>query len=856
MAKILPRKDAKRRPARQKSKLSRRKTVSGSVNRKKAPIKKKSKVKRRAPARSSVRKSANKKPRTKRRTKKGSSRKRFSLLAMLFKTAVVVGLLGAMVLVGWIWTLDRRVQTRFETPFRSIPAHLYARPYTLKPGDAQEMPDIRAELLAHGYTQAKEISRPGDFAYSGQVMDILRPITATHAVPIAVRVRLFDGHVQRITDHRSAEILEQFELAPSLIGNLMTGPMEDRILLKLHEVPQLLIDALFAMEDRRFMSHFGVDPLGIMRAMLQNIRDGRVSQGGSTLTQQLVKNLYLDDSRTLKRKINEAMMALIIEWRYTKNQILERYLNTIFLGQSGNRAIHGFGLAAQFYFNRKLQDLNPAQLALLVGMIPAPSAYNPFRNIDRATARRNLVLRTLHKNGSMSAGEVDLYMQTGLDVVRSKNIGASRYPAYTDLLNRQLGKNYDQAYLKEGGLNVFSTLDISVQEIAESRFKTALDELEETHAIEAGSLQGAMIILERKTGEILALIGARDGKAGDFNRALDAKRPIGSLVKPAVYLTALLNPTRYSTSTIIEDTPLSLKLQTGEDWTPGNYDNRFRGEVSLYEALIRSYNIPAVKVGLDVGLESVATTLQRLGVSESFPRYPSMLLGASNVSLLDVAQMYQTLANGGRLQPLTTLRSVANSDNHVLVKYQSDGEQMVNARADFLVMDMLESVAQTGTARALTGLIPGVQLAGKTGTTNEYRDSWFAGFGGNYVAVVWIGNDDNSPTGLTGSSGALRAWAKVMSALDIHSLNLTPPEGIIEVEIDIEGGGTTVAGCTQQSVKRYFISGYEPLSNNRCEPLDDNLGDWLNKWFGTNIGKFEVVNPVAPGKTDNLYNNR
>jgi len=856
MAKILPRKDKKRGAARSKSAAANRKTASRSGVRKKASVRKKTTVKKRAPARKISRQGTRKRPRTKRKTRKASGRKRFSLLGMLLKTFAVIALVCLVVLAGWIWALDRQVQARFEAPFKSIPAHLYARPYTLEPGDAHSVSDIRTDLLAQGYKQAKQISRPGDFAYSGQVIDILRPVTAAHSVPRAVRVELFDGRVARLTDHRSAQNMDKFELAPALIGNLMTGKMEDRILLKLHEVPQLLIDSLFVMEDRRFMSHYGVDPFGIMRAMLQNIRDGRVTQGGSTLTQQLAKNLYLDSSRTLKRKINEAMMALIIEQRYSKNQILERYLNTIFLGQSGSRAIHGFGLAAQFYFGRKLQDLNPAQLALLVGMIPAPSAYNPFRNIDRATGRRNLVLKALRDNGSISAGEAELYMQTDLAVVRSKNIGASRYPAYTELLNRQLGESYDQSYLQAGGLNIYSTLDESIQQLVQTRFKSALKTLEEKHAIKADSLQGAMIILKPDSGEIVAMVGARDAKAGDFNRALDARRPIGSLVKPAVYLTALLNPARFSTSTVIEDSPLSLELQTGESWAPGNYDKMFHGEVSLYNALIHSYNVPAVKVGMDVGLDPVATTIQRLGVGEPFPRYPSMLLGASNVSLLDVAQMYQTLANHGRLQPLTTLRTVANSENQVLVKYQSDGEQMVNARADFLIMDMLEAVAETGTARALQHLIPGVRLAGKTGTTNEYRDSWFAGFSGNYLAVVWIGKDDNSPTGLTGSSGALRAWASVMAALDLQSLDMQPPEGIVEVEVDLDGGGTAVNGCTQQSTTRYFIEGYEPLSNNRCEPLDDKLSDWLNKWFGGNTAGRAAQRPATSPPSENLYNNR
>lgn len=528
-------------------------------------------------------------------------------------------------------------------------------------------------------------------------------------------------------------------------------------------------------------------------------------------------------------------MALIIEWRYSKTEILERYVNTIFLGQSGNRAIHGFGLAAQFYFDRGLQDLHPSQLAMLVGMIPAPSKYNPFRNEKLATARRNLVLKALLTSGVISAGEYELYTQTPLGLVRSKHQGASMYPAYTDLLNRQLHESFDRSYLEAGGVKVYSSLDEQIQKQAESQFKTGLVELEKAHALERGSLQGAMMILEPQTGEVVALIGGREGRAGDFNRALDAKRPIGSLVKPAVYLTALLNPARYSTMTFIEDEPLSIDLPTGV-WSPGNYDKKFHGELSLYDALIHSYNVPAVKVGMDVGLDAVATTLQRLGVEEEVPRYPSMLLGASNLSLLEVAQMYQTLANGGKLMPLTTLKTVADIDNNVLTHYRSGGEQMVNARADFLVMDLLKEVASEGTARALQHLLPGYDLAGKTGTTNDYRDSWFAGFGGNYLAVVWVGKDDNTPTGLTGASGALRVWAKVMSGIDLQSLRLEAPAGVKAVEVDLANGERAVLGCTQQSAIRYFISGYEPLSNQTCLPLQDKLGGWLNKWFGTGQG--------------------
>ncbi len=792
------------------------------------------------------------KPRRKAASKKA---KRFSLARLILKLTISLCLFCIAILGVWIWYLDGRIQTSFNTPFKSIPAHLYARPYTLKVGDTVNMRDLVAVLSAKSYHHVQRIAKPGDFAYTDQAIDIYLQPTSTSSTPDAVRIILAADRIQQISNHRDAKTRQQFELGANLIGNLMTGPIEDRILLDLHEVPELVLDALITMEDKRFASHRGVDPMGILRALLQNVREGQVTQGGSTLTQQLVKNLYLDHSRTLKRKVNEAMMALIIEWRYSKTEILQRYINTIFLGQSGNRAIHGFGLASQYYYNRRLQDLNPAQIAMLVGMIPAPSAYNPLRNPERAKKRRNLVLETLHKNGFISAGEVELYMKTNLDLAESASTGTNRYAAFSDLLNRQLAESFELSYLQEGGLDVYSTLDEQIQQTAQLEFDQALSEIEQQHQIETGSLQGAMLIVKPETGEVVTLIGDRFGKAGGFNRALDAKRPIGSLVKPAVYLTALLNPARYSTASFIEDEPFSIDLVTGETWEPGNYDNIHHGRVSVHDALIHSYNIPAVKVGMEVGLEAVATTLNRLGVDDRLPLYPSMLLGAIDLSLYDVAQIYQTIANGGKLLPLTSLRMVANTQQQVLTHYRSKGEQMVNEKANFILLSLLNDVTEQGTARALTQLMPEVRLAGKTGTTNDYRDSWFAGFGRDYLGVVWVGKDDNSPTGLTGASGALRAWAKVMSAIKLQSLELKPPVGVTQVEIDLFNGELAVSGCTEQSATRYFVSGYEPISNSECTFLVDRVGNWLEKWFGSGRTlpaekprqrNIPVIDPLAP----------
>lgn len=842
---------------------TRKKASPAKSSRAKKPSKTRRKVaSKKSPVRKTKGKTAarGKSTSTKRGRQKRSRRKQnkgHPIIRKLFKLMAWLVVIALVVLAGWVWTLDRQVQSRFNTPFENIPAHLYARPYTLKIGDVQTLAEIRSVLMQRGYRAVPNIQRPGEFKTGRRAIDIYRPASGDQPVPQMVRVGVDDGRVTALTDHRNGKALAQFSLQASLIGNLMTGKMQDRILLKLHEVPQLLLDALLTMEDRRFATHFGVDPLGILRAVVQNLRDGRVTQGGSTLTQQLVKNLYLDSSRTLSRKINEAMMALIIEQRYSKKEILERYVNTIFLGQAGYRAIHGFGLASRFYFDRDLQDLHPAQLAMLVGMIPAPSKYNPFRNVKRATQRRDLVLKSLKQSGYITAGELELYTQAPLGLVQAKQQGASIYPAFADLLTRELAGSLESSHLKESGVKVYSTLDQQIQLDAQQRFRGALSGLEKVHGMPAGSLQGAMMIVEPKTGEVVALIGGRAGKVGDFNRALDARRPIGSLVKPAVYLTALLNPDRYSTMTFVEDAPLTVNLPTG-DWSPHNYDKKFRGKLSLYDALIHSYNVPAVKLGMDVGLEAVATTLQRLGVYEELSLYPSMLLGASDLSLFEVTQMYQTLANGGKLMPLTTLRTVSTVDDVVLTRFASKGAQQINASADFLVRDMLRAVAERGTARALQGLMPGLTLAGKTGTTNDFRDSWFAGFSDNYLAVVWVGKDDNSPTGLTGSSGALRVWAKVMSDLDLQSLDVSPPMGVAEVEVDLSNGEMAVAGCTEHSAKRYFISGYEPRSNQACAPLEDRLGGWLDKWFSD---KKSAKTKGASGRAsvpdrDNVYGER
>ncbi len=736
--------------------------------------------------------------------------------------------------VFWLLILDRDVRTRFNSPFESVPAHLYSRPYEISIGDRLKIESLVAALKKRSYKKVKQIDAPGEYAIGNKAVDIFtfKGLPWKHpAEQQAVRVALGGGRVRTITNHVNRDSLTRLQLAPELLGSLDTGPQKDRLILKIHDTPEILLDALITMEDRRFMNHWGVDPLGILRALFNNLR-GRPAQGASTLTQQLVKNIYLDPSRTLKRKIKEALMALMVEFHYSKSEILERYLNEVYLGQSGNRAIHGFRLAATFYFSRPLDDLEPGELATLVGLIPAPSAYNPIRHPARAKKRRDLVLTKLAQSGFISVAENTVYRQQEMRTKQSKVTTKPRYHDFIDLVNRQLSAAFSTGYFKTEGHALYTTLDPHVQQTMEETLATKLVELEKQHDLKADTLQAAMMILEPSSGEVVAMLGSRNPRAAGFNRALDARRPIGSLVKPAVYLTALEQPGYYSLATPLPDTPVEIEIAGQEPWAPTNYDGESHDGVTLYSALSHSYNVPTVHLGMDLGLETVVSTLRRLGVVEPMQPYPSLLLGASNLSLIEMAQMYQTIANRGVQQPVRALRDITNQDGDVIVRYATEGERVVDENINTILNFALEGVAENGTAQALKTLVPGVKLAGKTGTTDDYRDSWFAGYGNNYVAVVWLGNDDNKPIKLSGSAGALRVWAAVMKAIDVQSLDASRvPKSVVWVETDLSNGQLAVAGCSVETAQRPFISGYEPRSNTDCQQVQDVVGGWLRKWF-------------------------
>ncbi|MFP5304265.1 MAG: penicillin-binding protein 1B, partial [Gammaproteobacteria bacterium] len=635
--------------------------------------------------------------------------------------------------------------------------------------------------------------------------------------------------IERLDSGAQADIVR---LDPMLIGSIYPHHGEDRVLVKLGEVPPLLPDGLIAVEDRHFYEHVGVSPRAISRAMLANLRAGRVVQGGSTITQQLIKNFFLTSRQTWGRKLNEAFMALLLERQYGKDEILEAYLNEVHLGQDGSRAVHGFGLGAQFYFNKPLSELQPQEIALMVGLIRGPSYYNPRRHPERAKQRRDLVLGVFRDEGLIDEAAYARAVAAPLGIDGGGVGGVERYPAFVELVKRQLQGQYREEDLTDEGLRIFTTLDPRAQEALERNIVESLPEIERTRKMESGVLEAAGVITSVDGGEVLALVGGRDVRYPGFNRALDSARPIGSLVKPFVYLTALERPGEFDLITMLPDEPVELRMPHGQLWSPRNYDKTFHGPQPLYRAIAQSLNLPTVHVGLQVGAEHVLHTLRRAGYTGEAQPLPSLFLGAVGVAPLEVAQMYATLAGGGFQAPLSTIREVQTKDGAPLSRYPIRVKQTLPDGPVYLVDWALRQVVLQGTGRGVyASLPPGAAVAGKTGTTDDYRDSWFAGFSADRVAVVWVGRDDNQPTGLSGSSGALPIWSRVMRDLGVQGFEPIEPGSIERVSVDPVSGLRADEGCSG-AIEVPFMRGWGPRTWAPCANGPGNPLRWLREIFG------------------------
>jgi penicillin-binding protein 1B len=491
----------------------------------------------------------------------------------------------------------------------------------------------------------------------------------------------------------------------------------------------------------------------------------------------------------------------------------------------------GFGLASQYFFSQPLSELKIDQVALLVGMVKGPTFYNPLRNPERALERRNLVLDVLAEQGVASPEIVAAAKQKPLGVTRRGSMADSSFPAFLDLVKRQLREDYQEQDLTEEGLRIFTSFDPILQLKAETALADTLKRLSGRKGVD--EVEAGMVVTNPESGEVQALIGSRQPRFAGFNRALDAVRPIGSLIKPAIYLAALERPSQYTLTSLLEDQPFSIKGQDGQVWSPQNYDRKAHGTIYLYQGLVNSYNLSSAKLGLEVGVPTVLRTLERLGVEHKWPAYPSMLLGAGGLSPLEVANMYQTLANGGFNTPLRGIRNVLTADGEPLKRYPYQIQQRFDSGAIYLLQNAMQRTMSEGTGRSVYNQLPrSLALAGKTGTSNDSRDSWFAGFSQDLLAVVWLGRDDNGPTPLTGASGALQVWTDFMRKADPLPLDMPVPDNVVQAWVDANTGLGSDPSCPN-SVQMPYIRGSQPASGSACgirAPVNEVM-DWVRGWL-------------------------
>ncbi len=722
----------------------------------------------------------------------------------------------------WLLELDDVVVSRFEGRRFSVPSRVYAAPIVIYPGADWQRLDLGGWLTRMGYREQSEAGPLGVGHYRwlpGRLRVHLRAFDHPQLPEPnrKVEFRLEAGRVREIRDDRGRPV-DVVSLEPEPISSFYGNEREQRDLVALADVPPHLVSAIYAVEDRRFEEHHGIDPVRIAGALLANLRAGGIRQGGSTLTQQLVKNFFLTPERTIRRKLTEATMALMVEARYEKDQILEAYLNEIYMGRRGSTAIHGVGEAARFFFGKRVADLEIDESALLAAVIASPNALSPHRHPERAKERRDLVIGLMEAQDRISAREAERARQRAISTAAiALESGQDRY--FLDALAKQLPEVYDEELLSVEGLRIYSTLDPGIQRAAVDALTEGLASLEKRLGRKSDAsgepqpLQGCLLAMRPQTGEILAMVGGRDYAASQWNRCTMAHRQAGSAFKPVVYAAAL-SPESGPLITLasrIDDAPISVETPDGL-WEPRNYDDEFRGPVSVREALERSLNVPAARIGQALGIGEVVEMARRLGVESELPDVPSLALGTAEVSPLELAVVYATFANGG-LRP-TPRSFIGLLDDRGVGQEQwplAGARRVLDPGTAYLTTSLLEGVVDRGTgagirARGLRG-----PIAGKTGTTDDEYDLWFVGFTPELVAVVWVGYDEPREIGVPSSRGALPIWADFLAEVSGARVRgvFARPGGVERIEIEPSTGKRALSACRERRTE-YFLAGTAP----------------------------------------------
>lgn len=751
-----------------------------------------------------------------------------ALLTLIFLPIVI----GSSLLIHQYLRFSVMVEQRLSGEKGRLPARVYARPLLLRPGMVLTPDELVKVLNRLRYAERELPTEPGQFALTPAGVGFFpRPVLDGASEPLLVSFATDKQKVTRVREIRdgSKKRVAAQALEPELVTYLYGEDREKRRRVRYEELPDPMVKAVLAIEDRRFFSHPGLDPIRLVGAVLRNLRsDSAIPHGASTITQQLCKNFFLRTTdergfrsaeRSYRRKAQEALLAFVLERRASKQEILEMYLNDVYLGQAGSFGINGVGEAARVYFGKDVTNLTLPEAALIAGMIQSPNPYNPFRHTQRASERRNEVLRAMRDAGFIDEAAMQQALEAPLLVERPK-VDTTDAPYFVDLVGQQLSERYAARALNTRNLSIYTTLDLHLQGLAQRALERGLDQVQELIKKRTQApVQGSMIAIEPASGRLVALVGGRSYGRSQYNRVMQARRQPGSTFKPFVYLAAFeatfedpsLPP--ITPATVVEDAP-AVFFYEDKEYIPTNYEDSYLGMVTLRTALARSLNVATVKVAEMVGYGHVAELWsKKLGIGAPIAPYPALSLGSFEATPFELASAYNVIANGGlKVEPVTILR-VADEKNVVLEQHRSPpAERVLHEEATFLVTDMLKSVMQEGTGAGAAAMGFTTEAAGKTGTTNDYRDAWFVGFTPELLCVVWVGFDDNTPVGLSGTRAALPIWVDFMKAA-LAGRPATefppPPEGIVFAEVDRDTGLLARPGCPRRRLEP-FVAGTEP----------------------------------------------
>jgi penicillin-binding protein 1B len=763
----------------------------------------------------------------------GLKRPKLRIFSILLISLLIVTSSGLVFGSWYLRQLEETVTAKFEGPKWRFPSKIYSDTHLLYVGINLRSEDLLEKLRRLGYHEAQSPPKiRGEYRFQpsrGLLEIYLRDFSypTEQFKGALVRISLQGNIITKIENVATGEEMFSLELEPELITGLYDRVWEERRVVNLTEVPPLIIKAILAVEDERFYDHHGIDPVSIMRAVWVNVRSGGVVQGGSTLTQQLMKNFFLSDERKFSRKVKEAIMALIVERKYSKDQILENYLNEIYLGQRGSQGIFGVWEASQFYFSKSLSELTVGEAALLAGLVRAPNRLSPYRSLDVATKRRNVVLAKLWDDQIITRKQYEAALRESLpqrELIKVTNDA----PYYVDYLRRELAENYSNDVLTAEGLRIFTSMDLQLQKIAERSLAEGLKKLEASYPAlrrrgEEDNLEGAIVVLRPQTGEIKAMVGGRSYQKSQFNRAFQAKRQPGSIFKPFVYLAALMSGgeggKKFTPVTMVEDSPFKWSYD-GQEWEPGNYNDEYFGTVTFRRALEKSLNSATARIAREVGVKRVSDIAHRLGVQSPLPAVPSLSLGAAEVTPLEVAYAFSTLANNGvRARPLA-VKQVMDADHQVREKRDIKVDKVLTPQIAFIMNHLLRGVFERGTADVARRWGFTRPAAGKTGTTNDYKDAWFVGYTPDLLAVVWVGFDNKAKLGLSGAQAALPIWTEFMKRATAGTpvTDFVVPPGVKIIEIDPLSGQLATPNCSYV-IREAFLDGEEPVKTCPLHPM-------------------------------------